>query len=313
MIGDALKSGFSKLMKTKRYVFMAYGINFLLAGALAMGMAFILSSSIGHSAAGENLRNGFDDLWYRSFSSQAHGLAATFHRSVVGIGAVFDGMETMLKGDFLGEYAGIFSLGFLYLLVWTFLSGGFISLYATREQSPSFFRDAAKLFPRFFVLMLMAGVVYYLLYHFLLEWLSDSIKALTRDTIDERIDFLFTVGKYFVLWMLIWSVNLIFDYSKILTAVTDHKNVLSAPLKATGLIFSNFTKTYGLYFLIGLLRVVVVLLYWIIAPGAGQSSWFTILGAFIIGQIYLLMRICIRCLFYSGQTVLFQSLIESSQ
>ncbi|UCD38698.1 MAG: hypothetical protein JSW54_04250, partial [Fidelibacterota bacterium] len=78
---------------------------------------------------------------------------------------------------------------------------------------------------------------------------------------------------------------------------------------AMRLVFSNFGKTYGLYLSIGVVWIVMMLFYWLVAPGAEQSHWITILGAFVVGQIYLLARIATRCLFYAGQTSMFRAII----
>lgn len=307
-IFGAISSGFANVIQLKRYIFLVYGLNLLISLVLGITLAVTLSQSIGHSLAGENLRNGFDELWYPGFSAQAQGLSGTFHPSVVGIGAVFNGLENMLDGSFLQKNWEVAGVGFLYLLLWTFLSAGFISLYATLKDKPSFFQRGAEFFPRFLILGAMAGVIYFLLLYFVMDWLTKAVDELTRETIDERIHFFYVTLKYLVIWGFIWTVNLVFDYSKILIVVKDHKNALSAPLIAIRLVFSNLGKIYGLYLSIGVVWIVMMLFYWLVAPGAGQSGWITIFGAFVVGQIYLLARIATRCLFYAGQTSMFIAL-----
>ncbi len=105
---------------------------------------------------------------------------------------------------------------------------------------------------------------------------------------------------------------MIFDFAKIITVVRDRGNVLTAPIKAAGVVFGNLGKTYGLYFIVGGLWIALMLFYWLVAPGAGQSSWAAILGTFLIGQLYIMSRIGTRCLFYSSQTALYRGL-ESQQ
>ncbi|MFQ5677716.1 MAG: hypothetical protein ACE5G1_17640, partial [bacterium] len=293
------------VLRSTKYILLAYGVNFLLVLVLGIGLARTLNKSFSHSVAAENMRNGFDSVWYQAFSSEAHGLTATFHPSVVGIGAVFNGLEQMLDGRI---WTGLAAGGFLYVLLWTFWSAGFIGLYATSEEHPSFFQRAAEFFPRFLILAVLAGVAYFLLFYFVMQWLGKAVEELTRETIDERVHFLYVALKYLVAWVLIGTVNLVIDYSKILTVVRNHKNALSAPLVAVRLVFSNFGKTYGLYLSIGIVWTGLMLLYWLVAPGAGQSSWLMIIGTFVVSQIYLLTRIATRCLFYAGQTVMFELL-----
>jgi hypothetical protein len=305
-IFNAISSGFANVIQSKRYIFFAYGMNLLISLVLGIALASTLSQSIGNSLAGENLRNGFDELWYPGFSAQTQGLSETFHPSVVGIGAVFNGLEKMLDGSFLRGNWEVTGISFLYLLLWTFLSAAFISLYARPKGQPSFFQRGVEFFPRFLLLGIMAGVIYFLLFYFVMEWLSKAVDELIRETIDERIHFCYVALKYLVVWGFIWTVNLVFDYSKIVMVVKDHKNALSAPLIAMRLVFSNFGKTYGLYLSLGAVWILMMLFYWMAAPGAGQSNWITIFGTFVVGQIYLLARIATRCLFYAGQTSMFK-------
>lgn len=307
-ISEAFKKGLAGLLQSKRYILLAYATSFLLALVLALALASDLSATLGNSMAGEYLRNGFDALWYRSFTASATGLAKTFGPGVVGIGAVLKGLDQMLAGEIMHNYGSVVGLGMLYLILWTFFSAGFISVYASPEEQPGFFARAAAFFPRFLLLAALAGATYFLLFHFVLNWLNKAVEELTRETIDERVHFAYVALKYVVIWLLVGSVNLVFDYSKIFVVVKDHNNALSAPWHALRLVLTNFGRTYGLYLSIGLVWVVAMLVYWLIAPGAGQSSWITILAAFALGQIYLLVRISTRCLFYAGQTAMFEAL-----
>lgn len=305
---DALLEGVRTVSRKKRYTFLAYGFNLSTTLILAITVAMAIQSSLGDSLASENLLKGFDDLWYRNFSSEAKGAVRSFDPSVVGIGAVFNGLDTFITGRFLKGSVAIAAVGFLYLLVWTFFSGGFIAIYASQDERPFFFQQAARFFPRFLVLGVLASILYFFLFKFVLNWFTKAVDELTRETIDERVHFTYTLLKYAILWSIVWSVNILFDYSKILTVLEDHKNALTAPLKALRVVFANFFKTYGLYFAIGSLWIVLMLIYWLIAPGAGQSSWITIFGAFLLGQIYLFGRIGMRCLFYAGQTTMFTAI-----
>lgn len=312
-ITEAFIAGLKKVNGAKRYVVLAFLINLAIAGVFGRALVSVIEDSLGSSIAGENMKTGFDGLWYGSFSSQATGFASTFDPSVTGIGAVFNGLDKFLSGNILDGYSGIITVGLLYLLLWTFFSGGFISIYAAKEERPSFFQQAARFFPRFVILAAISGVLYYLLFHFVFDWLTEAVDSLTRETVDERVHFTYTVLKYLILWDIIWFINLIFDYSKIYTVIHDHKNAFTAPLKAGGIVFKNLFRTYGLYLLTGLCWVLLMFVYWIIAPGAGQVSLAGIIFAFLVGQIYIICRISTRCLFYAGQTVMCSSISEPGE
>jgi len=300
----AFIAGIRSVNRSKRYILLVYLVSLVIAIVLGLTLADTIQNSLGSSLAGENMLYGFDGLWYGSFSEQASGLASTFDPGVVNIGAVLNGLDAVLSGNLLEGYIGIAGIGILYLLMWTFFSAGFISIYAKSVERPSFFQQAARFFPRFVILAILAGVLYFLLFYFLMNWLSNAVNALTRETIDERIHFAYTVVKYAILWILVLVVNMLFDYSKIITVMEDHKNALTAPLKAASIVFTNFIKTFGLYLLIGLCWVVLMLIYWLVALRVEGFSLAAILGAFFLGQLYLLSRIGARCMFYAGQTAM---------
>lgn len=306
---SAFSNGLRATGATKKYILLAYILNFLLVAGLAASVANSIGSSVGSSQAGENLRLGFDDTWFQNYSVNQKDLAATFSPSVTGMGAIFNGLDQFLRGGIFENFPSIVAAGFLYLLLWTFLSAGFITVYASDGEKPSFFQQAAHFFPRFLVLAVLAGILYYFIFGFVTSWLDSGVRSLTRETLDERVHFTYVVIEYAIVWMMIVSVNLIFDYSKIMLVLSQSKSVFMVPVRSAALVFSNFRKTFGLYALIGIAGIVLMLVYWLIVPGAKTSTWFTIVGAFLIGQVYLLARIWMRCLFFAGQTTMGKVLV----
>ncbi len=300
------------LWRVKRYILGLYAVNLMLALALGSVVGRAIYRSLGNSRAAENLVQGFDSLWYGSFSATAQGLARTFHPAVVGIGAVFENLNDFLQGR-LFEGEGIFlGLGLLYLLLWTFFSAGFISRFLSRAQTPDFWQAAAGFLGRLVLLAILAGMVYYLLLGVFLDFLSGWIRGLTRDTTDERIVFFLTLGKYGAVWFLVWWVNMVFDYSKIIIVDRNLRMVPLAPVEAFGLVLKHPLKTMGLYYLLGITSTLMILIYWMVAPGAGASSAGEIWAAFLLGQLYIILRMCLRVWFYSSQVALYEGLYKTS-
>lgn len=306
----AYQLGIRRVYQAQRYIYVVYAINLLIALALGIILSQDIQNSLGHSLSAEHLRQGFDDLWYKSFSSNAQGIAKSFHPGVTGIGAIFSGLDSMLRGDF-SMTQGMFGVAFLYWLLWIYLSAGFIGMFYNGSFDnvfgTHFFAEAGRFFLRFLMLAVFAAAFYALILYGILPLLSKWITAINRDTIDERIVFKHTVIKYAVVWTLIFFINLIFDYSKVLIIAEDVKkeDILRAPLFALKFIAQAPVKAVFLYLLSGLTGIGLLLLYWLIAPGAWQSSWFTIIFAFLLGQIYIIGRIAVRCLFYGGETALY--------
>ena len=304
-IREAFGDGVRRVNQSKRYIFLVYAVNFALALVLTIIVGQAIADSLGHSARAENLLNGFDDLWHRSYRAEVRGVAATFEPGVVGAGAVLKSLDAFLTGKMLQQHASVAAVGAIYLLLWTFFAGGFIALYADPENPADFFRQAARFFPRILPLTVLGLVLYVLMFDYVLQWLGDAVKALTRDTLDERVQFVYTVVKYALFWVALWFINMWFDYGKIAVVADDRKNPMGALGEALRFVAANFSRTYGLYLLIGVVAVLLLALYAWLAPGAGQASYVTIFLAFLAGQVYLLARLAVRCLFLSSQTAMY--------
>lgn len=309
-IFQAFKNGIENVNRSKKYILFAYAINFLITLVIASSLVVTLQESIGKSASGETLLENFDPYWFLNFSAVAEGLAKTFDPSITGIGAVFNSLDSALSGKLFDVSPLIAGIGILYLLTWVFLAGGFLSIYIKKNINVSFFLSSGKYFSRLLTVSIMSWILYLILFKYLFTFLSWAVDELNRENIDERIHFIYTVFKYLILWAALLTVNIIFDYTKILIVLNNYKNAFIVPLFALELVFKNFFKTYGLYVAIGVLWIFFMLIYWLIAPGAGQSSWLAIFFAFITGQIYILSRIWIRCFFWTAQSELAMALIE---
>ena len=305
-----IMDGLRRVNSAKRYILVVYLMNVLLALGLAVSLGGSIKDSLGSSMAAERLRDGFDGFWYSNYSAQARDLAATFDPSVVGVGAIFNSLDAFLQGNLLDMEFSIVAVGIFYLLLWTFFSAAFITVYIHRDAasgSHAFFQQGAEFFWRFLQLAAMAGVIYYLLFQYIMPWLSDQFTDLTRQIVDERVVFGYVLIKYLVLWLLVLGVNLIFDYSKIITVWQDRKFVLTVPWHAARFVGKHLASTTGLYLCLGLAGIVLMLFYWLIVPGANLSSWVAVTGVFLLGQLYILSRIWMRCLFYAGQTTYYES------
>lgn len=304
-IASAIRDGIRRINANLRYLFIAFVASLGLSAVLALAISDSIEASLGNSLAGDRMLESFDELWYRSFSATSEGLVSTFEPGVVGIGAVAKSLDAFLTGSFTRENSSILKVAAIYWLLWVFFSAGFIARFAAEgNDRPGFWASSARFFFRFFILAVMAAVLYILAYRLVLGGLSNLVDEWTRETIDERWHFFLTVLKYTIFWLIVWFVNMVFDYSKILTVVHNRKFVPVVPLEALIFAVKRFFRTYGLYLSVGLIWIGFMLVYWILVPGAGQSSWLGIAVAFLLGQLYILSRIWTRGLFWASQTAL---------
>jgi hypothetical protein len=313
-ITRALVEGIGRVRANARWLLVAWAASLALALPLGAAMASILGESLGSSAAAENMRDGFDDLWYQGFAAQARGLAGTFDPTVTGVGAVLGALERLASGQLLELHPLLVAPGVLYALTWTFLSAGFVARYAAgrSDEAMPFLAGAIRFFPRFLALAALAAIFYAMILGFVLPAAAKGVAEVTRETIDERVHFAWTVAQYTGVWMLVWLVAVITDYAKAISVLRPGSLRTTLPVAAR-LVLRHGRATFGLSASLGFVGLVLMVLYGVLAPDATGGSWFGIIVAFGIGQAYLLLRMALRCTFYAAQTRLCTTLLAGTE
>ena len=87
--------------------------------------------------------------------------------------------------------------------------------------------------------------------------------------------------------------------------VEDRRSAIGALSAAVRFVRRNAGAVFGLYMLDMLVFLSVLALYALVAPGAagGMAAWV----GFLIGQLYIALRVFVRLLFAASQIALFQS------
>ena len=282
----------------------------LLTGAMAVPLAVtlrgMLDEHLGSSLAANAAAQGVNYDWWQEFRSQAQGVGTTFAPSIIGFAAVLDNVSSILDGE--AEVAPVTGVLALYLVAWTFVSGGIIDRFARQRptRAHGFFSACGVYFFRFLRLGIAAGLLYAFLFGTLHPWLFDEVyPALTRDVDVERTAFSWRVALYLAFGAVLVTVNELLDYAKIRAVVEDRRSMLLALLASARFVFRNAGRVFGLYTLNSLTFLVLIGLWALVAPGAwgsGVSLWF----GFLLAQLYLTARLFLKLHFIAAQTALFQ-------
>jgi len=308
IIAAALR-GLLTALGSPRILIGLWLVNLLFALPFAWMIGESIEQSVGGSLVHQNLRTGFDTDWYGEYSDEARGIETTFKPTLTGGGAIFHNLEAWLSGKLFTEYPALVGAGIVYALLWAFLMGGLLDRYARPAEKAvraRFAQAGGLYFFRFVRLALISAVLYYLVFR-LHGWMFEWLESATRDVTRERTVLWASLGVYLLTASLLTLVHMSFAYAKIATVVENRKVMLLAALRGVGFVFSFPGKAFGLYY--GLIAVsgVTLVIYTLIAPGAGQSNLFTIVVAFLIGQIYLVAKLVVRLTLYAGQTHLFKA------
>ena len=278
--------------------------------AVALPLSYVMRTMIGahlgSSLAADAAAAGTNYDWWQEFSAQASGLAATFVPTITGFGAVLDNLGGFLDNARLPP--AIAAVTAMWLLLWSFLSGGVIDRFARarRTRSPGFFGACGMHVWRLLRLGLVALVVYAVLFGYVHKWLfADGYTRWTRDVTAERSAFGIRLACYAVFGALLGACSLIFDYARIRIVVEDRRSALGGLIAGARFVRRHLAAALGLYVLNAVAFLALVAVYSLAAPGAPRSGWsmWLVLG---LGEAYILLRHYLKLLFYASETVFFQ-------
>ena len=302
--------GFHTSRKNFRMVLFLLVLNLLFSLILAVPMYTSLEESIGGSEVGDRMQKGFDYIWWEEFRDQSKGIETTFSPSILGKGAVLDNFVHLVHFGETSLPKVILVFGALYILFHTFLSGGIISVLAGDTSVFSirgFFSGAGKLASRFFLLMILSGVFFFLVI-VLKDFFSTVADSVSDTTKSEIIPFYLTLISSIFVYALFLFIQMVFDYARIKTALEDNRNVLQTTKDTFVFVFKNIGSTMGLFYLLFLTNLVLTVIYIILTEIIPQSSSVCIAVVFVIQQMFICSLIWIRCWLYSSQLELYKYL-----
>ena len=282
-----------------------------LAVALPAGwvLAESLRESIGSSLVHEKLRDGFDMGWYGEFRADAQGLEGTFTPAHTGIGAILPNLEGWATGRLFDQPRPVLGLAVAFLLVWTLICGGVIERLARISNAPragGIFQHGGRFFLRFLRLGLLSVPLYWLVYR-LHRWLFNRLSDLLRDVTTESTALLYTGVVVLFTATLLVLVHVCFDYARIVTVIEDRRSMLLAALRGIGFVLSHPRATLGLYLMMAVVSLTALLIYAFVAPGIAQTGAVSVLFAFAVSQLFLMVKTAIRVSLLAAELQLYRA------
>ncbi len=303
----ALRDGLGRVGGAPAIIGGMYLATLALSWPLAVALQGMLADHLGHSLAAEQAAAGINSDWWQEFSSQAVGLGRTFAPAIIGFAAPLKNLSDLLDGQ--PPPAVIAGAAGAYLVLWAFFAGGILDRYARRRptRTAAFFSACGVFFFRFLRLGLLAALVYVLLFRYVHGWLFDDLyRAVTRDLTVERQTLAVRVALYLVFGAMLVLVNLVFDYAKVRAVVEDRRSMIGALVAGLRFVLRHVGATLGLYAATGILFLIVLGAYALVAPGVWSAGWSVVAGL-LIGQAYVLARLIVKLLFWASETSLFQA------
>jgi hypothetical protein len=313
----ALRMGMGITLRKFGIVILLLIINVIFAFVLSVPMFFTLQHSFGDSIVRDNMLDGFDTLWYGEFQYEIKGVASSFNPSIIGIGAFLSNFTNIESGKlFQNLLSPISILMILYLIFGTFLNGGILGTFNQPEKKFSFinfFKDCSKYFFRFLLIMICAVACYVVLYKYFFPWLGNIFNKWGENATVEKIPFLFDRIRNFISLVIICFIGIVFDYTKIITVVEQKRNIIMSFVKSLIFIFLYITKSFSLYIVLMIIGIVFIIFYAVSESLFTQNTLQNIWIVFGIQQTYILLKLWLKCTFFSSQMTLYKWItIESS-
>jgi len=305
---ELLKQGWKQLKNHKKTVFYFYCANLLVAALLLVPFMQVFEDSLGPGLYRDKMEGRLDYDWYTLFTDRVTGFASTFTPWVLGVGPFARNLEVLLDGELTQFPWGIVSLGALYVLLNSFLLAAAVGSLALDPQGTSFrefFRNGGMFFGRFFRVAVLAILAFWFVGSWIVEPLSDLGEKLTNAAVTDRGAFYWNLTRYLIVLTIFLILNMLFDYAKIKIALEDRTSALVAFISALKFCTTHFFFSFGFYLLIISLGLVWVVLYTGIEWLLPQQGWLTILLATLVQQLYMVGRLTVKLLFFSGQMQLY--------
>ena len=300
----ALRDGMRRVAAAPAILAGSFCLTLAISLPLAFAVRDMLAAHLGPSLAAEAALAGGNYEWWQEFTAQATALGTTFVPSIIGFGAVLLNLSNLLdNAPLLTAVAGVTGA---WLVVSSFLSGGILDRFARNRptRGRGFFGACGAHFPAIARLGLIALALYTVLFAWLHPLLfTTAYPRLTHELTAERTAFAIRVVFYGVFLAALFTVNAIIDYARIRIVVEDRRSAIGGLLAGARFVRRNFAAAAGLYLLNGSLFLAAIALYALAAPRATLPAWLVLLA----GELYILLRHCLKLTFYASETSLFQA------
>jgi hypothetical protein len=299
----AFLEGWRRVLRAPAITLGVLAVLFLLALPLGLALRGMLTEHLGSSAVAERAAYGWDAGWAAEFGAQAQGIGRTFTHEILGFGSTLSVVSGFFDARPLPP--AIAGVAVAFAVVWTFLSGGILDRFARGRpvRTAAFFAACGVYFWRFLRLAVIVGAAYWALFAWLHPFLFSTLwDRWTRDMASESNALGLRVGLYVVFALALALVSIISDYAKVRAVVEDRRSMFGAVGAAMRFLRRRPFRAFGLYLLSAVASLLVMRLWYSAAPAATVSIGM----AFLMTQVYLLVRVWAKLAWIAGEVVFFQ-------
>ncbi len=300
----AIREGLGRVRRAPALIVGVWAATLGLALIPAIVLHAQIETHLGASLMAETATSGVNFDWWNEFLAHTSGMGQTFVPAILGFAAVLGNLERIADQQALPPVLAVVVA--VQLVVSLFLAGGLLDRLARDRTvgAAAFFSACGVWTGRFLRLALLVGPVYGVLFLYVHPYLFEDVYTrLTRDMTVERQAFAVRVLLYVAFTAMVCLVNILTDYAKIRAVVEDRRSMIGALVAGWRFVVRHPAKSGTLYAANTVLAALVATLYAVLAPTAMSAP----LLAFLVGQIYVVLRVVVRLQFMASQTAFFQS------
>ena len=278
-------------------------VTLLTALPLGAALGAMIGEHLGSSAIAAKPAWNWDAGWAAEFAAQAQGLGRTFTHEIIGFGGTLKILNDILDRHALNPVLA--GAAVAYGALWMFLTGGILDRLARGRpvRTAAFFAASGAYFVRLLRLGLVMTAAYWALFRYLHPFLLTRVyDHYSRNMTAERDGLILRVALYLAFIVVLFAVNLTFDYAKVRLVVEDRRSVIGALGASLRFVRRRPLRATGVYLLNGIGFLLVLRLWLEAAP----QAWESVTWAFFVTQVYLLVRIWLRLVFVASEVVFFQ-------
>ncbi|MEW6455259.1 MAG: hypothetical protein AB1410_00910 [Acidobacteriota bacterium] len=204
--------------------------------------------------------------------------------------------------------------GIVFLLFHVFLSGGILKTLLREEERynlKTFFEGCYDYFWRFFKVFLISIPFYAFSFFLIRKWLFDLI--LKNYKLDEKQFFFFRIGMDILFLLTFFLLNFLFDLTKIKIVYNNSKIILLELFDTLIFLIKNLLSSFYLYFTLGLINAIFIIIYNLLSPISRASTFLSILSAFFIMQLLVILRVFLKLTFWSSEFEFYLEALSGKQ
>jgi hypothetical protein len=200
----------------------------------------------------------------------------------------------------------VFLLVALYIVMEAFLAGGFYSAYSSRARTRggSFFSSSASRFFPILAVTVAEVALLFLLYRGNAAWASAGANAARKALADYQV-FHAAIWRYAAVAVTLLIINILSDFVKAAVSIDDD-TFTSKLRRGFSFVVKHPLSPVGLYLIGTVLSGGIIASYFFIGMNSHAVDEAGVLVEITVGQIFVLLRIFSKLIFYAGEAVLYK-------